>query len=81
LQNSGQSGCSARHRDWLNLPAKPDFRWLARPRKRHYTFAAAAPIDLDRRGIRHGAIASFNALICRVYLVARNGVAGPGRSG
>ena len=62
------------------MPAKPDLRWLARPCKRHYTFAAAAPID-QRPGIRHGAIASFNALICRVYLLRETALPGPGRSG
>ena len=48
-------------------PLKRDCRWLARPRKRHYTFARrldhVTAIRVAAR--RHR---PFKALICRVYL-------------
>ena len=43
-------------------------RRLARPRKRHYTFARRYPDQFAGVGVRHGAIANLKALICRGYL-------------
>jgi hypothetical protein len=41
-----------------------DAVWLARPRKRHYTFARRHRDQFATVPMRHGAIASFNGLIC-----------------
>ena len=53
-------------------------RRLARPRKRHYTFARRRLDHVTTVRVRHGAIAKLKALICRVYLFVRNGNAATG---
>src|SRR3954453_11080924 len=51
-------------RDRLKQPQNAVLRWLARPRKRHYTFAAAGSIR-SVSGSGTAAIAVSKALICR----------------
>jgi hypothetical protein len=49
-------------------PPNPIFDGL--PGRANATIRSPAAALIDQRpGIRHGAIASFNALICRVYLL------------